>query len=78
MNRVLRSLIACGLCVAASTTFVAAADAQARSAAPAGGPPTTAKSAAPIDITGHWVSLITDDWVYRMITPAKGDVSYIP
>ncbi len=40
--------------------------------------PATARAAAPFDITGHWVSLITDDWVYRMITPAKGDVSYVP
>jgi len=40
--------------------------------------PTSARAAAPIDITGHWVSLITDDWVYRMITPAKGDYSYVP
>ena len=78
MNRALRSLLACGLCVVASTAFFTTADAQARRPAPAAGPPATAKSAAPIDITGHWVSLITDDWVYRMITPAKGDVSYIP
>lgn len=40
--------------------------------------PLAAQEAAPIDITGHWVSLITDDWVYRMITPEKGDYSYIP
>jgi len=78
MNRVLRSLLACGLCVVASTAFFSTADAQARRPAPAAGPPATAKAAAPIDITGHWVSLITDDWVYRMITPAKGDVSYVP
>jgi hypothetical protein len=38
----------------------------------------SARAQAPIDITGHWVSLITDDWVYRMITPAKGDYSYVP
>lgn len=38
----------------------------------------SAREAAPFDITGHWVSLITDDWVYRMITPAKGDYSYVP
>jgi hypothetical protein len=37
-----------------------------------------ARESAPIDITGHWVSLITDDWVYRMITPARGDYSYVP
>lgn len=40
--------------------------------------PLSARESAPIDITGHWVSLITDDWVYRMITPAKGDYSYVP
>lgn len=38
----------------------------------------SAQAMAPIDITGYWVSLITDDWVYRMITPAKGDYSYVP
>lgn len=38
----------------------------------------SAREAAPIDITGHWVSLVTDDWVYRMVTPAKGDYSYVP
>ena len=41
-------------------------------------PPATPRAGAPMDITGNWVSLITDDWVYRMITPAKGDYSYIP
>jgi hypothetical protein len=65
-------------CVAfAAGAQAATAGAQARRAAqPAA--PVTARAAAPIDITGHWVSLITDDWVYRMITPAKGDVSYVP
>jgi hypothetical protein len=38
----------------------------------------SAQQTAPFDIAGHWVSLITDDWVYRMITPAKGDYSYVP
>src|SRR5690606_19498370 len=38
----------------------------------------SAQKTAPIDITGHWVSLITEDWVYRMLTPARGDYSYIP
>jgi len=61
-----------------AATFVAGqAVAQARRGAAATAP-TTARAGAPIDITGHWVSLITDDWVYRMITPAKGDYSYIP
>lgn len=43
-----------------------------------GGPPPTPKAGAPIDITGYWVSLITEDWRYRMMTPAKGDFPSIP
>jgi hypothetical protein len=35
--------------------------------------PRTAKAAAPIDITGYWVSIVTEDWRYRMFTPRKGD-----
>lgn len=51
-------------------------DAQRRGPPPI--PVGDAREIAPIDITGHWVSLITDDWVYRMITPAAGDYSYVP
>jgi hypothetical protein len=43
-----------------------------------GGPPATPKAAAPIDITGYWVSIVTEDWRYRMMTPAKGDYPSIP
>jgi hypothetical protein len=63
--------------VLASGLVSGTAGAQARRAA-APAQPATPRGSAPIDITGHWVSLITDDWVYRMITPAKGDVSYVP
>jgi len=42
------------------------------------GPPPTAKAAAPIDITGYWVSLVTDNWIFRVITPAKSDYRYLP
>lgn len=40
--------------------------------------PTTAKAGAPIDITGYWVSIVTEDWRFRMMTPAKGDFPSIP
>lgn len=30
------------------------------------------------DLAGYWVSLVTNDWRYRMVTPAKGDVVGIP
>ena len=45
------------------------------------GPPgagQTAKAAAPIDLTGYWVSLVTEDWRYRMLTAPKGDYYSIP
>ena len=26
----------------------------------------------PVDLTGQWVAAVTEDWNYRMMTPAKG------
>ena len=45
-----------------------------------GGPavPTTAKQQAPIDLTGYWVSVVTEDWRYRVITAPKGDHPGLP
>src|SRR5437773_859017 len=39
---------------------------------------TTAQSRAPIDLTGYWVPVVTEDWRYRMITPPKGDFTSVP
>jgi hypothetical protein len=36
-------------------------------------PPRAPRAAAPIDLTGYWVSLVTQDWRFRMVTPRKGD-----
>ena len=36
------------------------------------------RSSAPFDPTGYWVSMVTDDWRYRMLTPPKGNVDYLP
>src|SRR6267142_603299 len=38
----------------------------------------TAKSSAPVDLTGYWVSIVSEDWRIRMITPQKGDYPGIP
>src|SRR5262245_17043027 len=43
-----------------------------------GAPPATPRQAAPIDLTGYWVSVVTEDWRYRMVTPPKGDYTNIP
>lgn len=43
--------------------------------------PATAQSpraAAPVDLTGQWVSVVTEDWRWRMVTPLKGDFANIP
>ena len=49
---------------------------QGRGAPP--GPPPTAQASAPLDLTGYWVSIVTEDWLWRMVTPPKGDVASIP
>src|SRR5207344_2916612 len=41
-------------------------------------PPATPRAAAPHDLTGYWVSFVTEDWRWRMTTPPKGDYISIP
>jgi len=36
------------------------------------------KDAAPVDLTGYWVSIVTEDWRWRMVTPSRGDFASIP
>jgi hypothetical protein len=43
-------------------------------AAPAASP----RQAAPIDLTGYWVSPVIEDWKYRMVVPNKGVFDGIP
>jgi hypothetical protein len=44
-------------------------------AQPPGRPPQrSARESAPIDLTGQWVSIVTEDWRFRMVTPPAGDV----
>jgi len=38
----------------------------------------TARAAAPDDLTGYWVSVVTEKWRYRMLVPDKGDYTQIP
>jgi len=84
MVRVRRSVLAAvGALVVAASVHAAG---QAPPAAPAGQggrgrgnpPPRPAKAAAPIDLTGYWVANISEDWRWRMLTPAKGDYVSVP
>ena len=38
----------------------------------------TAREMAPVDLTGTWVSVITEDWRYRMVTPPAGELHGLP
>jgi hypothetical protein len=40
--------------------------------------PLAAKQAAPIDLTGYWVAVVTEDWKYRMLPANKGDYGGLP
>lgn len=41
-------------------------------------PPPSPRAAAPVDLTGYWVSIVSEDWRWRMVTPARGDFASIP
>jgi hypothetical protein len=43
-----------------------------------GAPPVSPREGALLDLTGQWVSVITEDWRWRMVTPPKGDTASIP
>ncbi len=38
----------------------------------------TARELAPIDLTGYWVSVVTEDWRWRMVVPPQGDYASVP
>jgi hypothetical protein len=67
-----RLLTLCAVLAALSSTVLA----QGRQGAPPA--PPQGRQGAPIDVTGYWVALVTDDWRYRMLTPPKGNADYLP
>lgn len=40
--------------------------------------PLSPQQQAPIDLTGYWVAIITEDWRWRMLTPPRGDYAGVP
>ncbi len=64
-----------GLVLLVSLMAQTGAQAQGR---PGRGPPPTGEAGAPIDLTGYWVSLVTQDWIFRMVPPRRGDYSDVP
>lgn len=41
-------------------------------------PPPTGHAGAVIDLTGYWVSIVDEDWRWRMVTAPKGDFASVP
>ena len=72
------SALVFGAFLLAALAMVSDARAQGRGRGAGPAPPQTAKAAAPIDLTGYWVSVVTEDWRYRMVTPMKGDFQGVP
>src|SRR5687767_13173816 len=64
------------LAAAIAVTGPQVVSAQAPGGAPQ--PPQSPWASAPIDLTGYWVSVVNEDWRWRMVTPPKGDVSSVP
>jgi hypothetical protein len=75
LRRVVNSLI-----VVQALALVAAAAAAAQPGPPqtTAATPKSAKDGAAIDLTGYWVSVVTEDWRWRMVTPLKGDAASVP
>src|ERR1041384_8552549 len=47
-------------------------------APPAQRPVQTPQQATTVDLTGDWVSVVTGDWKFRMVTPNKGVLDGLP
>jgi hypothetical protein len=60
----------------AAVMFTGVSAQRGRGAAPAA--PQIPRAVAPIDVTGFFVSVVTEDWRWRMITPRKGDYASVP
>jgi hypothetical protein len=70
MRRLTALLLTFALCLVTSPSRASQRGAAA--------PPPTPRAAAPIDLTGTWVALVTNEWQWRMLTPPKGVYDVIP
>ena len=66
-----RLVLAAALAVSA-TTLIAQQGAATAAAS------RSARAEANVDLTGNWVSYVTEDWRFRMVTPPKGDYTSVP
>jgi hypothetical protein len=71
-----------GVCVALTLVLPlllpAVAHGQGQAAQPPRAVNPSPRELAPMDLTGYWVSVVTEDWRYRMVMPLKGDYGSVP
>jgi hypothetical protein len=70
----MKNRIAIGVCVVMASCLPLMA--QGRGGRGGGGG--TPKSAAPYDLTGYWISIVDEDWRFRMVMPPPGDYMGVP
>src|SRR5579864_5858951 len=73
MRSKIPTVVTAALCVAMAATMHAQGGRGGQ-----GGSAPTSQAAAPVDLTGYWVSIVNEDWRFRMLTPAKGDYASVP
>jgi hypothetical protein len=73
----MKTLSMCTLLVAL-TVGIVSGQGQGRGRGGPPAPPRTARAVAPVDFTGTWVAIVSEDWRWRMVTPRKGDYASIP
>ncbi|MDB6043555.1 MAG: hypothetical protein JWM63_2106 [Gammaproteobacteria bacterium] len=76
MNRITPSRPVALAMLAALAALVSSAGTNAQ--APAQRPAQTPQAATTVDLTGDWVSVVTGDWKFRMVTPNKGVFEGLP
>src|SRR6516162_3286326 len=73
----MRFLLAAALAAVTAATLAAQQRGGGQPGGQRGAPPTP-QAQAPFDPAGYWVAIVSDEWRYRMITPPKGNVDYVP
>ncbi len=76
--RAFQFVTAAGLALALFTITGSDLTAQGRGRGGRGQAAQTPQEAAPIDVEGYWVSIVNEDWRWRMVTPPKGDYASVP
>jgi hypothetical protein len=68
-TKIARFIVGAVAFCATASFFQAQQPPQGRGAGPAQSP----RAAAPVDLTGYWVSVVSEDWRHRIATPRNGD-----